>query len=158
MSDVFSKDKDGNVTINVDVLERGQYISPAEICKAYAVEMGGTKYSFAVLGICGYIEQRSAADDDPMIVKGENYGIRILAHEEAVDYVWTLFKSRIAGLRRDDRRFSSISTGGLDSERKREYEHRAHVIRTTTIMASKNVKKLGVPIDEPPYLPGIDGA
>lgn len=82
-------DMNGNQTvypIDVRTLKKGDYIKPEFIEKTYECKRENNLYSLNVLKLRSFIEQASRNEDEPLLTKGEKFGIRILIDSEAVEY------------------------------------------------------------------------
>jgi len=75
--------------IDVNVIKKGDYILPELIAEIYGTKKTDAKHSLSVLKLRTFIEQSSACRGEPLLTKGEKYGIRILTDSESIEYTNT---------------------------------------------------------------------
>jgi hypothetical protein len=105
--------------VNLDGLEKGQYIRPEEIEEIYGKSRVDQNFGLCILQLKQFIERGS-----DLICRSEKQGLRILDDEQASDYLWALQARHVYGLRKIVMKGNQIDPSEFSDERKKIHEHR----------------------------------
>jgi len=109
--------------LDVTKLQKGDYIASDSLEQHIGHEKGTPKYGLGVMGLCNHIQTESVKEGTPLLVRVENYGIRIMKDADALEYKRTRHRRLCSQLDRTHHDLGHIDRRELDANEVRRLEH-----------------------------------
>lgn len=117
--------------VPLETLTKGSYITPEVIEKALGFDRGSNEYSLQSLKLKETIEAWFEERGNPVTIKSEQDGLRILTDAEATEYNHRMFKIGMRRLFESHRKMLNVSEKNMTSEQVSSHRQRmnaqAHV-------------------------------
>lgn len=125
--------------IDMNRIGKGSFISPDTLERVTTFKRGSNEYDLQVLRVKGLLEAHFDESGNPVTIKIEQEGLRVLTDEEATEYNHRRFKIGMRALFEANRRMSNVDEGKMTSEQvaahRAKLNAQAHVV---TAVANKN--------------------
>jgi hypothetical protein len=139
--------------VDATALSKGDLISPEQIERCYGITRDDSRYPFRQMELAKYVEKEKRLAGDPVVVKSEGLGVRILTDAEAVEYTNRRYEAHIAGLGYELARGLSVDVKNLDGPQKAQHERNlivnGHTFSGTLAARKEAAKQLVYKRNEP---------
>lgn len=122
-------------------LAKGDYIDPEKCQKITRKQAGTCPYQLALLGLAKRIEKEMAALGEPVTVKQEGAGLRILTDLESSEYNMKQMRSHVIGTYRRARHLVEVDSTEFTPEQDRAHQERLRVAGFITAFLRKGVRE-----------------
>lgn len=129
--------------IDLTKLHKGDYLSPATLETVLEVPRGHKRWQLELLSLKCYIESSRLDAGSPVVLKGENEGLRVLTDSEALEYVESQFEAGRRRMRTASGKQRRVETSNLTPEERKAnsyYMFRQGMLLGAMDEASRRVK------------------
>ena len=112
--------------VPMDQLSKGSYIAPEVIERTIGFIRGSAEYNLQMLKLKEMVEARFEEAENPVTIKVEQDGLRILTDAEATEYNHRMFKIGMRRLFESHRKMMNVDEGSMRQDQISAHRQRAN--------------------------------
>ena len=123
-----------------DAINKGDFLTVQALEEITGFMSGTDSYRFKLLALREDIMRAKEAMGDPVVVKGDQHGLRVLTDSEAVPYLWQQSEQSLQRRWRVLRQMGYVEVTNLTNDEARAHERSATLL-TLSLMADRKARQ-----------------